>query len=213
MKLLLLSLLTSLSSFAINIQQITVSPININDLNIKVNVVEGNVIEYYSYDYEIIQNTIILNICYSNFFLNTVTYLENNIQITNVNSSENNFVLIVNVFKRRLVNNIWSCTSSIGFDTETILFSTPLTNPVSLSNTAFEQSYKISIFPNPATTTFQVHNQNIKEISVYDNFGRLVKEFLKPHANYDISDLSNGIYYLQAQDFLGNVFKEKLIKK
>ena len=84
-------------------------------------------------------------------------------------------------------NNLWTCdNSTIGNDTETIQFSTPLLNPVSLSNTAFVQRDKISIFPNPVSSTFQMQNIDLKEVHIIDNFGRLVKEFLKPQTNYDI---------------------------
>ena len=200
----------------LNIQNITITSNNTNDINVKTKVGDSYTFYYYSSNYEILNNIINLNICYSAGLNPSYTTLENDFILLNINVATANYTLIVNVKERQyLGNNLWTCdNSTIGNDTETIQFSTPLTTPVSLLLATFENlKQKINVFPNPVTTTFQVQYQSIKEIQLYDNFGRLVKEFLKPQTNYDISDLCSGIYYVQIKDALGNLFKEKLIKK
>jgi hypothetical protein len=202
-------------SEALVIQNVTISNSNVNDINIKVNVVEGNVIEFHSSNYAINGSIINLNICYTPFILSAVTYLENNFIIPDINNSTNIYTLIVTTYTRRSVNNVWSCTNLLNSDNETIQFSTPVTNAVSLGNTSFiNLEQKINLIPNPATTTFEIKNSNnLQSISIYDNLGRSVKEFLKPENNYDISDLNSGIYYVKIKDSNGAVFDEKLIKK
>jgi Secretion system C-terminal sorting domain len=201
---------------ALIIQNITVTNINSNDLNIRAKVSDGYTFFYYSQNYDIVNNVITLNVCYNPGFNTSSTILENDFIIPNINLTAANYTLIVNVKNRQyLGNNLWTCDSTIGFDTETIQFSTPVTNAVSLGNTTFANSeQKINLFPNPAATTFEIKNSsNLQSISIYDNLGRSVKEFLRPENNYDISDLNSGIYYVKIKDSNGAVFDKKLIKK
>jgi hypothetical protein len=156
-----------------------------------------------------------LNICYNGGLNPSVVTLENDFVIPNINLTNTNYILIVNVHIRYyLGNNSWSCTSPVQMDSETIQFSTPVNNAVSLGNTTFVNSEKkINLFPNPATTSFEIKNSsNLQSISIYDNLGRSVKEFLRPEINYDISDLNSGIYYMKIKESNGAVFDEKLIK-
>ncbi len=149
---------------ALVIQNVTITNNNAADINIKVNVADGYVLEFYSSNYTIDESIIVLNIYYVPFLLPTNTFLENNFVIADISAATNNYTLLVNCYKRRNISNVWSCTSILGSATETITFSTLLLNPVSLANTVFEQRDKISIFPNPTSTTFQIQYQNIKEI-------------------------------------------------
>ncbi len=200
---------------ALNIQNITISSSNSNDINIRTQVWDSYTFFYYSSSYEIIGTTIALNICYNAGLSQAYTTLENDFIIPNINLSNSNYTLIVNVKQRQyLGNNLWTCDSTIGFDTETITFSTPVTNAISLGNTTFENSQeKISMFPNPANNSFQIKSNTLTSVTIYDNLGRLAKEFLKPQITYDISDLNSGVYYVRIKDVSGKIFKEKLIKK
>ncbi len=200
---------------ALNIQNITISSSNISDINVRTKVGDGYTFYYYNNSYEILNNTISLNICYNAGFNPSYTSIENDFIIPNINLSNSNYTLIVNVKQRQyLGNNLWTCDSTIGFDTETITFSTPVTNAISLGNTTFENSQeKISLFPNPATNSFQIKSSALSSVTFYDNLGRLAKEFLKPQITYDISDLNSGVYYVRIKDINNQVFEQKLIKK
>jgi Secretion system C-terminal sorting domain len=204
------------NSQALFILDITVTNSGINDINLRTKVFNSYTFNFYSWNYEILNGTITLNICFNPGFGQAYTTLENDFIIPNINLTAANYTLIVNVKNRQyLGNNLWTCDSTIGFDTETIQFSTPVTNAVSLGNTTFVNTeQKINLFPNPATTTFEIKNvSNLQSISIYDNLGRRVKEFLRPENIYDISDLNSGIYYIKIKDSNGSVFDVKLIKK
>ena len=141
-KLLLMFLFGIVStSQALFIQNITITSSNTNDINIRTKVFNNYTFNYYSWNYEILNDTITLNICFNPGFGQAYTTLENDFIIPNINLDTTNYTLIVNVKQRQyLGNNLWTCdNSTIGNDTETILFTTPLLNAVSLPNTAFEQ--------------------------------------------------------------------------
>ncbi|HIB38237.1 T9SS type A sorting domain-containing protein [Mesonia sp.] len=73
---------------------------------------------------------------------------------------------------------------------------------------------QFSIYPNPTTERFQIdklHNQLIREINVFSIDGKLVKNFRQHKSFYDISQLSNGIYFLSININGKNIVK-KIIK-
>lgn len=76
------------------------------------------------------------------------------------------------------------------------------------------QKKNINLFPNPATNTFEIKNNEVLEsVSIYDNLGRQVKEFLKPETSYDITDLNSGIYFVGIKNTNSGVIEKKLIKE
>jgi hypothetical protein len=74
---------------------------------------------------------------------------------------------------------------------------------------------KIQIYPNPATNSLTIDNKNntpINSISIADTNGRNVLETKNVTSTIDISNLSNGIYFVRLATDAGNVTK-KLVKK
>jgi hypothetical protein len=62
----------------------------------------------------------------------------------------------------------------------------------------------IVAYPNPVTNSFQIDsNRSIESVKLYNITGRLIKTF-KEEANYDISDLSTGIYIANIKTELGS---------
>ena len=74
------------------------------------------------------------------------------------------------------------------------------------------QETKITAYPNPVTNSFQLgSNRTIETVKLYNITGRLLKTF-KLNANYDISDLSSGIYIVKVDSESGSETL-KIVKK
>lgn len=188
----------SQSSNAISIQEVMVSHINSNDINIHVKIEDAYYIEYYTYTSEIVNNTITLNICYSPFLIPVVTYKENDFIIPNINVYSNNFTLVINIFKRMYINNVWVCNSTIDSDTATLTFSTPLNGIVSLATNEFSTIKDISVFPNPTTGIINFSKADtLNKVEVFDNLGRKVNTLNNISNDFiNLSNLKNGIYFI-----------------
>ena len=74
-----------------------------------------------------------------------------------------------------------------------------------LSTNDFElNSASIIAYPNPVTNSFQIDsNKNIESVELYSITGKLLKTF-DEEVNYDISDLSTGIYIANIKTQLGS---------
>ena len=81
-----------------------------------------------------------------------------------------------------------------------------------LSNEEFENK-KIALYPNPSNSTVTLTTkEGIKKITIIDAIGKTIKEFSEittNEFNFDVSDLSSGIYILK----LNNGSTKKLIIK
>ena len=71
----------------------------------------------------------------------------------------------------------------------------------------------VKLHPNPTSNTFTIKtNKQIDYIEVVNINGLLVKAFNKNHAEYNIEDLSNGLYFINIIS-KGNSTTKKLIKQ
>jgi len=72
------------------------------------------------------------------------------------------------------------------------------------------QNYMLDIYPNPTTGKLKIENGELKieNVEIYDMYGRN----LTPHTSLDISDLSNGIYFVKITTEKGVVTK-KVVKQ
>ncbi|NIF04021.1 T9SS type A sorting domain-containing protein [Chryseobacterium sp. Tr-659] len=75
---------------------------------------------------------------------------------------------------------------------------------VTNNNLAVNESSKtknvLSVYPNPATNTFEIKTSNkLKKIVLFESGGKLVKTFNTPQEKYDISDLAPGVYILKIE--------------
>ena len=205
------------TSKAIAILNITVSNLNTSDINIQTRVGDGYYFEYYSHNFNIVDNTITLNICYSPYFTPVFTYKENDFLIPNINIDTNNFILVVNIYKRMFVDQTWVCDSLIDTDTETLQFSTPLNAIVTLSNSDFNlrENNQVTLFPNPTAGVINIDSKDFVEtIEVYDNIGRKIKKYFSITNNaIDLSNLDDGIYFVDIVTELGHTTRKIMLRK
>ena len=82
-----------------------------------------------------------------------------------------------------------------------------------LSTTDFKlKENTVSLYPNPTNNYFEIESKEIlTKVEVYSLQGQLVKSFL-PQNRYDISELSNGMYFINIQAN-GNSISKRLIKQ
>lgn len=123
------------------------------------------------------------------------------------------------LFKIKSKNNLVtgdfvSKSASIFFD-----YNAPISTNVeqttftSLSNSIFEIDDLVSIYPNPTSSKININsNFNIKSIELYDVQGRVLVTQIGNSKSLDISDKTNGIYFLKITTEKGSKV-EKLVKK
>lgn len=78
-----------------------------------------------------------------------------------------------------------------------------------------EKGWNFSAYPNPTEDEIHIdipQQIQVDKVQVYDNQGRVVKEFKDFGNTLNISDISKGIYYLKLETNKGTRFK-KVIKK
>jgi len=87
---------------------------------------------------------------------------------------------------------------------DTVVASKALVANPSLSTNDFDaKTSAINAYPNPVTNSFQIESsENVENVKLYNVSGRLVKTF-KTNANYDVSDLSTGVYITSIKTQLG----------
>ena len=103
-------------------------------------------------------------------------------------------------------------------DTDTFLYIDQIqildANPLSVPNAELGRS--ISLYPNPAQSTFKVtsrSNVEIESVSVYTLLGKQINNLSKISKNeYDISSLASGMYLVKMTDSNGGIASKKLIK-
>jgi hypothetical protein len=74
----------------------------------------------------------------------------------------------------------------------------------------------IKVYPNPASTHFSIESQfNLEQIKVYNELGQVVVKFKAKEAqsSYDISKLSNGLYFVEITSLECKKTVRKLVKK
>lgn len=83
----------------------------------------------------------------------------------------------------------------------------------SLSNSIFEFDNSVSIYPNPTSSKININsNSNIKSIELYDVQGRVLVTQIGNSKSLDISDKTNGIYFVKITTEKGSKV-EKIVKK
>lgn len=86
--------------------------------------------------------------------------------------------------------------------------------PSTLNVDNFSSEASFSIYPNPANSSFKT-NKEISSLQIFDITGKLVKSFngsLSQNEDYNISDLSKGVYLIKIQDQNNATSTSKLIK-
>lgn len=218
MRKLVLSLLVSAFSpaaHALFIQQVRLDPASGNNISLHLKVVDGYIFQYHNYTYTVENNTITLTVCYNPVMIPSVTTLENDFLLENVNFTPANYTLIVNTHYRHWVDNVPVCDDAIYPDTETFSFVAPLTQSVTLSAPEFSEAASgVTLFPNPTTGLLTLENKSIEiqAVKVFDNMGRTVKTIM-PDKMLDISDLNNGIYFIECNTNLSRWISKIILSK
>lgn len=71
---------------------------------------------------------------------------------------------------------------------------------------------QVSMYPNPTNNTFQIETtETLNKVEIYSLQGQLVKSFV-PQNQYDVSDLSSGMYFVNIHAN-GNSVSKRLIKE
>lgn len=156
-----------------------------------------NIVGYLDNSYTITGNTIELSVCYWFGTLQPVYEMSNDFFIPVADAGI--YTIIVKIFH----------SSS---DTVCDYFSSGPTATV-LSTTNFEnKDKKLQLFPNPTTgkVAFEDTSINIKNVNIYDNVGRLIKNISSD--TIDLTELNEGIYFVSITTDL-NTYTQKIIVK
>ena len=84
-----------------------------------------------------------------------------------------------------------------------------------LANNDFNLSNTVSLYPNPTSGSFNIKGQ-VSKVEVYSITGQLVKSFgnsISEEYQFDVNDLSNGVYLVKAIDSNNSSKTMKLIKQ
>jgi hypothetical protein len=202
------------TSFALDIENITITPINSNDINIHLKTINSSGFMYLSNNYNIVGSIITLKVCYFQFLTGVIQQDEKDITIPLLNSITTNYTLIVNVYWEDNVAPV-ACNYTSFQDTETLQFSTPLTQPVYLGNSIFEKVKGFKIFPNPVKNVFKINSnliEYISKIEIYNTLGQLVQTITNPSTANDVSGLKTGTYFVKMVTDKG-VTSSKFVKE
>jgi hypothetical protein len=77
------------------------------------------------------------------------------------------------------------------------------------------ENNRVSIYPNPSTSTINVEGDGIQTVNIIDNFGRIVKKYY-PNGNkintINIEDLKSGFYFIRIEMLDGDSIVAKFVK-
>jgi hypothetical protein len=73
---------------------------------------------------------------------------------------------------------------------------------------------ELHLYPNPAVDFIYLSVEDpLTRINIYNSMGQMVKSIDNPERKFDVSDLTSGMYMLNATDQKGIIYKSKFIKK
>jgi 1,4-alpha-glucan branching enzyme len=87
--------------------------------------------------------------------------------------------------------------------------------PGTLGNTDFTPTSALNLYPNPTSGTFTI-NAQVSRVQVYSITGQMVRSFdniTSENYQFDVNDLSNGVYLVKAIDSNNSSKTMKLIKQ
>ena len=153
---------------------------------------------------DVSQNSALIRLwCYNNFLTDLNIQNGNNTAIANGNFKANNNINLTCI---EVDNATWSTTNWTNIDTQTSFSencNTASTNDFNLEN-AF------SIYPNPTKNSFKIASDlSISKITIYNHLGKLMLQFNAQEA-YDVSPLTDGIYFIQIKSD-NKIVQQKLI--
>lgn len=151
--------------------------------------------------------------CYAKVTGNVVEFIFQNIMLDT--GGHGNVLLKIRSKSNLVTGDTVSKQANIFFDYNApIQTNMETTTFQSLNNNDFDKDDSISIYPNPTSSIININSNNIiKSIQLYDVQGRLLQTKLINEivSSIDISDKSNGIYFLKITSDKG-VKVEKFMK-
>ena len=184
-----LFILISSQSFALNIRQIVVSRISDSAINISLDTEAKELYYFSSWDYEISENTIVIEARFVEGFGSTIAFLNNNFEIPLDTLVTQTFYLIVNVYY------VVSQEDNLA-DSQSGFFSTPIENSLFVSDNIVDKANQNELrFVNPSNGKL-LTNTVIKNIVVIDEATRICILQMTNENVIDISNLSDGLYWI-----------------
>jgi len=181
--------LMSSQCLALNIRQILVSRLSDSAINISLDTEAEELYYFSSWDYEIFENTIVVEARFSEGFGSTIAFLNNNFEIPLDTLVVQTFYLIVNVYY------VFSQEDNLA-DSQSGFFSTPIENSLFVSENLVEEANQNELkFVNPSNGKL-VTNAVIKNIFIIDEASRINTLQMRHENIIDISNLSDGLYFL-----------------
>ncbi|WP_379968219.1 T9SS type A sorting domain-containing protein [Epilithonimonas sp. UC225_85] len=189
----------------LNITQINESQIK---ANLKIALSNGGYTAYNAYVVTRQQNVITLKVCYDFYFFDGGT-TPNNDFIIDVPSIPDNYILKVEIYLSGA-----TCTYSNPYlqDSSSLEFTTPFTGTILLSAAdGIIKNDKMKLYPNPSNGNLNINTPSpIDNITVLDAAGKQIISLKNPGTKLNLSQLKNGIYFLEI-DSNKNKFQEKVV--
>ena len=186
---LVLFILISSQSFALNIRQVIVSRLSDAAINISLNTEAKELYYFSSWNYEISENTIVLEARFIEGFGSTIAFLNNNFEIPLDTVVAQTFYLIVNVYYE------FSQEDNLA-DSQSGFFSTPIENLLFVSDNIVEKTNQNELkFVNPSNGRLAV-NTMVKNMFIVDEASRICILQMTNENVIDISNLSDGLYWI-----------------
>jgi hypothetical protein len=184
-----LFILISSQSYALNIRQVIVSRLSDAAINISVDTEATELYYFSSWNYEISENTIVLEARFIEGFGSTIAFLNNNFEIPLNTLITQTFYLIVNVYYEFSQEDILA-------DSQSGFFSTPIENLLFVSDDLVEKTNQNELrFVNPSNGKL-LTNTVIKDIIVIDEASRICLLHRINENVFDISNLADGLYWI-----------------
>ncbi len=182
--------LFSMQSFALNIRQTVVSRISDQAINISLDTEADELYYFSSWQFEMFENTIILQVCFIEGFGSTIAFLNNNFEIPLNSSQTRNYYLVVEVYYESFRDENLE-------DFQRCFFTTPIENPLQLSTNLTDQTAQNAIkFVNPSDGKIFT-GISIEDVAIFDEGSRILYLQDMRKNLIDISNLPNGSYFLQ----------------
>lgn len=186
---LVLFILISSQSFALNIRQVSVTRLSDAAINISLDTEAKELYYFSSWNYEISENTIVIEARFIEGFGSTIALLNNNFEIPLDTLVTQTFYLIVNVYY------VVSQEDNLA-DSQSGFFSTPIENSLFLSDNIVEKTNQNELrFVNPSNGKL-LTSTVIKNIVVIDEASRICILQMTNENVIDISNLSDGLYWI-----------------
>lgn len=199
-----------LSSNYLSAQNERIDSLIITNSEVTIHVSRSSSIPYANSEYYTSNDTCYLNVCYydgqSTVISNEITTIP-----LSLPTQSGNYLFKLTTSFTFDTNN---CDDSIRFDSVTVNFSMPLTEPIILSNHELLNESKVNIYPNPASDFINFELKPsviIEDIQLLDLNGKLIKVFEKESRSLAVGCVAKGVYLLKLETEKGVVFEKILI--